>query len=152
METMKIAGTKTVAARMAMAAAVVALSACSSMGMDAKAPAAGTLTLSGAQEVPPVQTSASGTGQITVAADGSVSGSVKTTGIAATMAHIHIGAAGVAGPVIIPLTKTADDTWSVPAGAKLTAEQMAAYKAGGLYVNVHSNDHKPGEIRAQLKP
>jgi hypothetical protein len=109
------------------------------------------VTLSGAQEVPAVTTAASGSGTITVNADKSVSGSVSTTGVAGTMAHIHNGAAGANGPVIIPLTKNGD-TWSVPAGAKLTDEQYAAYKAGHLYVNVHSAANKGGEIRGQLKP
>jgi hypothetical protein len=108
--------------------------------------------LSGAQEVPAVSTSASGHAMITVAADGSVSGSVKTSGVMGTMAHIHMGAMGANGGVIVPLSKTDDNTWSVPAGAKLTAEQLAAYQAGGLYVNVHSAANKGGEIRAQLKP
>ena len=110
------------------------------------------LTLSGSQEVPPVTTSGSGSGMITVDADKSVSGSVTTTGVNAVAAHIHMGAAGKNGPIIIPLTKSGDSTWSVPAGAKLTDEQYAAFKAGGLYVNVHSPTHKPGEIRAQLQP
>ncbi len=113
---------------------------------------AGQLELSGAQEVPPVTTAATGAGDITVAADGAVSGSVKTTGVAGTMAHIHVAAMGKNGPVIIPLTNSGDGVWSVPAGAKLTAEQMASYKAGDLYVNVHSDAHKGGEIRAQMKP
>lgn len=113
---------------------------------------AGPLELSGAQEVPPVSTAASGTGDITVAADGAVSGSVKTTGVVGTMAHIHLAAMGKNGPVIIPLTNGGDGMWTVPAGAKLSAEQMASYKAGDLYVNVHSDAHKGGEIRAQLKP
>jgi len=39
-----------------------------------------------------------------------------------------------------------------PPGSKLTDEQYASFKAGNLYVNVHSTEHKPGEIRAQLKP
>ncbi len=110
------------------------------------------LKLSGAQEVPPVTTSAAGTGSITVAADGAVSGSVTTTGLAGTMAHIHLAAMGKNGPVIIPLTKTGDGVWSVPAGAKLSAEQMKSYEAGDLYVNVHSDANKGGEIRAQMKP
>ena len=110
------------------------------------------VTLSGSQEVPPVQTSASGKGTITVNDDKSVSGSVTTKGIKATMAHIHEAAPGQNGGVAIPLTKKGDDEWTVPPGAKLTDEQYQAYKAGNLYVNVHSEAHKAGEIRGQLKP
>lgn len=110
------------------------------------------LKLSGNQEVPPVSTSATGTGKITVEDDGSVSGSITVQGLAPTMAHIHAGAAGTNGPVIIPLTKTAEGVWSVPPGAKLTAAQLASYRAGELYVNVHTDANKGGEIRAQIKP
>jgi hypothetical protein len=116
------------------------------MGADVK------VHLTGAEETPPVTTTASGSGTITIAADKSVSGTVKTTGIDGTVAHIHVGAPGVAGPPIITLTKGADGTWSVPAGSKLTDDQLASFKAGNLYVNVHSAAHAPGEIRAQLKP
>jgi hypothetical protein len=130
------------------AALVLSLAACSSMPFGNR----GHVTLSGDQEVPAVMTSATGSGTITVDADKNVSGSVTTTGVAGTMAHIHIAAAGKNGPVIIPLTKSGDSTWMVPAGAKLTDAQYEAYKAGGLYVNVHSAAHKGGEVRAQLKP
>ena len=108
------------------------------------------VTLSGANEVPPVTTSAAGGGTITVGDDGSVSGSVTTTGIAGTAAHIHEGAAGKNGPVIVPFTKEGD-TYKAPAGAKLTEAQMASLKAGGLYVNVHSAANPGGELRSQLK-
>jgi hypothetical protein len=108
--------------------------------------------LIGAEETPPVTSSATGTGTIVIAADKSVSGTIKTTGIDGTVAHIHVGAPGVAGPPIITLTKGADGTWMVPAGSKLTDDQYASFKAGNLYVNVHSAAHPPGEIRAQLKP
>jgi CHRD domain len=108
--------------------------------------------LSGAEETPPVTTSASATGIITIKADKSVSGSVKASGVDGTVAHIHVGAPGQSGPPIITLTKGADGVWSVPEGSKLTDEQYAGFKAGNLYVNVHSSEHKPGEIRAQLKP
>jgi len=81
-----------------------------------------------------------------------VKGSVKTTGVAGTAAHIHEGARGKNGPVIIPLTKSGSDTWTVPAGAKLSDAQYDAYKAGNLYVNVHSEANKGGEVRGQLAP
>lgn len=130
------------------AVAVISLAACSGMPYGNQV----RVTLGGDQEVPAVRTSASGGGAITINADKSVSGSVTTTGVAGTAAHIHIGAAGKNGPVIVPLTKSGDGTWSVPAGAKLTDAQYEAYKAGDLYVNVHSAQNKGGEIRGQLKP
>ena len=107
--------------------------------------------LSGAQEVPPVSTAGSGSGTFRVAEDGTITGSVTTKDVPGTMAHIHTGAAGTNGPVIVPLTKNGD-TYSVPEGRKLTSVQMQALKASGLYVNVHSNQHKGGEVRAQLRP
>ena len=128
------------------------LSGCAQMGNMAGMPMGDNLSLSGGQEVPPVTTAAVGTGQIRVMADGTVSGSITTTGVPGTMAHIHLGARGANGPVIIPLMGVSPGVWSVPAGAKLTAEQLEAYQAGKLYVNVHSEMNKGGEIRAQLMP
>ena len=110
------------------------------------------LSLSGAQEVPPVATSASGTGSITIGPDQSVSGSVTTTGVDGTMAHIHLAAAGQNGPVIVPMNKTAEGVWTIPAGAKLNDAQFQSFKDGNLYVNVHSAAFRGGEIRGQLKP
>ncbi|MBU3629367.1 CHRD domain-containing protein [Polynucleobacter sp. AP-Reno-20A-A9] len=109
------------------------------------------VTLTGSQEVPPVTTSASGVGAIIVAPDGSVSGTITTTGMEGTMAHIHEAPMGQNGPVIVPFIKTADNVWSAPAGAKLTEAQLQSLKSGNLYLNVHSATNKPGEIRAQLK-
>ena len=110
------------------------------------------VTLSGSQEVPAVTTSASGSGTITVGDDMSIKGSVTTTGVVGTAAHIHMAAAGQNGPVAVPLTKSGDNGWAVPAGAKLTEAQFAAFKAGNLYFNVHSDANKGGEIRGQIKP
>ncbi len=110
------------------------------------------LTLSGSQEVPPVTTSASAIASVTIGPDGSVSGTITTTGIDGTMAHIHEGAIGQNGPVIVPFVKTGDHFWSAQPGAKLTDLQLESFKNGNLYVNVHSAANKGGEIRAQLKP
>jgi len=110
------------------------------------------ITLNGAQEVPPVTTSATGSGLITVAPDKSISGSVSVKGMDSTMAHVHEGKMpNGSGPPIISLSKTADNVWVIPADTKLTDEQLQSLKSGNLYVNVHSATFKAGEIRGQLK-
>ena len=110
------------------------------------------VTLSGAQEVPANTSTASGSSNIRVAHDRSVSGGVRYTGMLATVAHIHEAPVGANGPVIVPLVKTAEGMFAVPAGTLLTPSQHASYQAGNLYVNVHSAAYPAGEIRAQLKP
>jgi hypothetical protein len=140
------------------AVSVFALAACQTMS-DAGHTVGGwfsggksvNVNLTGAEEVPAVSTSASGKGSFTVAEDGAVKGSVTTTGISGTMAHIHRGAKGANGPVAVGLVKSGD-TYSVPDGAKLSESDMKLFKSGDLYVNVHSAANKGGEIRAQLNP
>jgi CHRD domain len=110
------------------------------------------VTLTGDQEVPAVTSAAKGMGKITIGDDKSVSGGFTTNGIAGMAAHIHEAAPGKNGPPIITLEKKGDNEWAVPAGSKLTDAQYESFKAGNLYVNVHSADHKGGEIRTQLKP
>jgi hypothetical protein len=138
---------RTPASRLAQLAAVAAVGALASLSAYAQS-----ITLSGANEVPPVSSSAAGNGSVSVKDDGSVTAKVTVTGMTATAAHIHMAAAGSNGPVIVPFTKTGDNTFEAAAGAKMTPEQMAAYKAGNTYVNVHSAAHPGGEVRAQLKP
>jgi hypothetical protein len=111
-----------------------------------------TVTLSGANEVPPVTTSATGTASVTIRPDHTVTVKETVTGMTATASHIHQGAAGANGPVIVPFTKSGDNTFVTADGAKLTDAQYDAYKAGNLYVNVHTAANPGGEIRGQLKP
>jgi hypothetical protein len=132
------------------AALIFAISALGSYSSTAAA-ADIKVTLTGEQEVPPVKSAGAGTGTIIIGTDRTVSGSVKTTGIAGTVAHIHEAAPGKNGPVIVPLTKDGD-TYSVAAGTKLTDAQFASFQAGNLYVNVHTAANSGGEIRGQLKP
>jgi hypothetical protein len=102
-------------------------------------------------EVPAVNSGATGTAVITIKPDRSVSASVSVSGMTATASHIHEAAMGVNGPVIVPFTKSGDNQFIAAADAKLTEAQYAAYKAGRLYVNVHSAAFPGGEVRGQLK-
>lgn len=151
---------------MAVGMLAVALAGCQTAGAQSaatpaaptgQAPSAGqaagaNVLLSGQEEVPPVSTSAAGTGIIRVAPDRSVTGKVTYSGVNATMAHIHQGAKGSNGPPIVTLAKASDSTFVVPEGTRLTEDQFAQYKAGNLYINIHSNRYPNGELRAQLQP
>lgn len=112
----------------------------------------GAVSLSGSEETPPVTTAATATGYIRITADRSATGQIKTSGMEGTSAHIHLGAPGESGPPIITLVKGPNGLWKVPSGSTLTDQQYASFKQGNLYVNVHSAEHKGGEIRTQLKP
>ncbi|HJS76119.1 MAG TPA: CHRD domain-containing protein [Burkholderiales bacterium] len=138
-------------AKLVLAGAALALSACSSMPDWMPGSGAIKVNLSGAEEVPPLNVPGSGSGSFRVADDGTITGSVTTKEVQGTMAHIHRGAKGTNGPVIVPLDKKGD-TYTVPAGRKLTPEQIADLKAGRLYVNVHTAQNKGGEVRGQIQP
>ena len=142
---------KKLIAKLILAGAALALSACSSMPDWMPGSGAIKVNLSGAEEVPPLTVPGSGSGSFRVADDGTITGSITTKDVQGTMAHIHRGAKGANGPVIVPLSKSGD-TYSVPAGRKLTAAQMEDLKAGRLYVNVHTTRNKGGEVRGQLQP
>lgn len=109
-------------------------------------------SLTGAQEVPSSGSAATGTGSLVVnPLTRLASGSIALTGITATAAHIHLGATGANGAVIVPLTFTGAGVFSVPASTVLTADQFNAYKQGNLYFNAHSTAFSGGEIRGQIR-
>ncbi len=111
--------------------------------------------LTGAQQVPPVTTS--GTGTANMAYDPAtrvLTWSVAFSGLssAATMAHIHGPAAqGKNAGVEIWLSKKGAALSSPFSGsATLTEAQATQLKAGEMYINVHTKDHPTGEIRGQI--
>src|SRR5258708_20025246 len=99
--------------------ALVALAACATVNDMWSGSKTASVKLTGAEQNPPVKTSAAGSGSFTLAKDGSLKGSVATTGVQGTMAHIHRGAKGTNGGVAIGLAKSGD-TYSVPHAAKLS--------------------------------
>jgi hypothetical protein len=66
----------------------------------------------------------------------------------ALAAHIHLGKAGVAGPVALPLCGPCVS--GVHKRSKLTARVKAALMSGRAYVNVHTAKNPAGEIRGQV--
>ena len=106
--------------------------------------------LTGSDEVPPVRSEGSGGGKFTVSEEGLLRGSVTTKDVPGTMAHIHYGTNRENGPVVLSLDKKGD-TYRVPQGTRLAPEHVKAFKDGMLYVNVHSEQYKTGEVRGQLR-
>ena len=121
-----------------------------------------TASLSGAQEVPPVNTDASGSATVTISSDGSrLTYRVSYQGLsgAPSAAHIHFGARGENGPVILPLaegpspfsgTLTRANLERVPDGPQTFAAAVREIRQGDMYVNVHTAANPGGEIRGQL--
>jgi hypothetical protein len=136
-----------VASGIAAASAIAVLTGCAGMEYQASEQQ---VRLWGSNEVPPVQTQAYGTGVNNIAADRSVTVTLSVIDMVPTAAHIHEGAAGTNGPVIVPLNRISERAFVAPDGARLTEAQYAAYKAGNLYVNVHSARHPNGEVRSQI--
>ena len=69
----------------------------------------------------------------------------------ATAAHIHKGAAGTNGPVVVPFDAPgADGTSSGCATATAAVIDDILANRSGYYVNVHTKEHPAGAIRAQL--
>jgi hypothetical protein len=110
-------------------------------------------TLSGKNEVPPVQTAATGSAEMTLdTATHTLSWTVTFQGLSAELraAHFH-GQASVTenAPIVVPIAKRGDAS-PVKGSKVLTPEQAEALLAGRWYINVHTATHPPGEIRGQV--
>jgi LPXTG-motif cell wall-anchored protein len=112
--------------------------------------------LSGANEVPdPGDPNGTGMAMVSVQENGQVCFDIKVSNLTLPVAaaHIHKGAAGVAGPVVVPFI-TQPDADGMFSGC-VTVEDQAlvqdiAANPAGYYVNVHTPDYPKGAIRGQL--
>src|SRR5947207_11529978 len=87
-----------------------------------------TAQLSGAHEVPPVATAGTGSATVTIQGDGaSIQYQVTYSGLSGPVVagHIHLGAVGANGPIILPFTAGPS-----PMSGTLTAANFTG--AGGL--------------------
>jgi hypothetical protein len=126
-------------------------------------------TLSGQNEVPPVETSATGEAEFTAPANDTIKYRINVTGIMnASAAHIHMAKEGENGEVIAdllntPSSKEKDTAYGMIFRGNLTDSSLkgemqgktlddlaAAMDSGDAYVNVHTAEHPDGEIRGQL--
>jgi len=109
-----------------------------------------TATLTGSQETPPNNSTATGGATLLLSPDEKTARvSLTFAGLSSgqTDAHIHgPAAAGVSAPAIFPLPLGQVSDFPIT----LTAAQVQDLKNGLLYINVHSSNFPTGEIRGQF--
>ena len=135
----------------------------------AQGPPKFTINLTGSEEVPPVQTNATGTAEISafdISSD-SISYGINATNISGvTAAHTHLGKQGENGPIVATFFKyvgprpinevmeggtiTADNLEG-PMKGKPLSELAVAGANGSLYINIHTEQYPNGEIRGQIE-
>jgi hypothetical protein len=138
--------------------------------LNAYATVAGfTVELSGNEEVPPVQTDAKGSAELTAPHFDNIGYSVNVSNIdKVTMAHIHSGKIGENGPIVVTLFKTETPSTEPingnlvsgnitnanlegPMAGKTLMDLTKSMELGETYVNVHTEENPNGEIRGQIK-
>jgi hypothetical protein len=125
--------------------------------------------LAGSEEVPPVDTKATGSAEFKARHFDSIYYSVNVSNIdKVTAAHIHSGKTGENGPIVVTLFKTESPSSEVmngiltrgnitntdlegPMAGKTLIDLKKAMELGETYVNVHTEEHPNGEIRGQIK-
>ncbi len=122
-------------------------------------------SLSGQEEVPPVQTIANGTADL-VPTNDSINYFVNTTNLEGTAAgHIHLAPPGQNGPIVVTLFNITPTQYRSYFNGNLTGENLegpmqgnplseliGAMNNGTSYVNVHTKQNPNGEIRGQVIP
>ena len=130
------------------------LAACTSTDLNMDGSTVLTAAMTGAAEIPGPG-DADGSGSATIRIDPLMAGRVcydlSVSNIeTATAAHIHRGALGVAGPVVVALTapSAGSSAGCVDVAAALGTEILTM--PAGFYVNVHNARYPDGAVRGQL--
>jgi hypothetical protein len=115
-----------------------------------------TAKLSGKDEVPPVNTQATGMAQFQLSSDGKeINYDLTATNLNGfMMAHVHQGKAGENGQPVAPLSmgkgKITSSDLKGPLAGKQISNLVDLMKNGGAYVNIHTQQNQNGEIRGQI--
>jgi CHRD domain len=131
--------------------------------VSAQEPMTVIVNLTGNEEVPPVQTGATGVAEFTPMGMDSIGYSINAADIeGVTAGHVHQGAKGENGPVVVtlfkydtPMNQVSEngtikaDKLEGPMAGKQISDLAAAGGNGTLYVNVHTEKNPNGEIRGQ---
>jgi hypothetical protein len=150
-----IAGALGIGAVALIAPVIASGGALNTVGSNAEAMAIArpfTAALTGANEVPgPGDTDGTGAAAVTInPTTGEICADLRVENIAtATMAHIHRGAPGVAGPIEVTLTPPTPTSAACVMATPVLAAEIAAAPAD-FYVNVHNGDFPAGAVRGQL--
>ena len=125
--------------------------------------------MSGSEEVPPVDTKATGSAEFTAPHFDNIIYSVDVSNMDnVTVAHIHSGKTGANGPILVTLYKTESPSSKPingirtsgnitnadlegPMAGKTLIDLTKAMELGETYVNVHSEEFPNGEIRGQIQ-
>jgi hypothetical protein len=112
--------------------------------------------LKGNDEVPPVNTAATGTAHFQLSSDGKqLNYDLSTTSLKDfMMAHIHQGKTGENGQPVVELSmgkgKITSSDLQGPLAGKHISDLVNMIKSGKAYVNVHTQQNQNGEIRGQI--
>ncbi|MCI0744811.1 MAG: PQQ-dependent sugar dehydrogenase [Verrucomicrobia subdivision 3 bacterium] len=127
--------------------------------------------MTGAEEVPPVQTDARALARFTLNPDGTLSYELRATGPIedATQAHIHVGGRKQNGPVVLFLfgfdpagqdfqagdliasgTVNDSDVIERPGFTPTISNLVQRIRQGRTYANLHTIAHPGGEVRGQI--
>ena len=111
--------------------------------------------LNGMAEVPAVTTPATGVAEFSLSSDfTSINYRIQVEGLSGAImgAHLHEGAAGTNGPVVVNLTPNVvgNTIQGTISGAELTPELIIELLESNIYLNVHTAANMNGEIRAQI--
>ncbi len=120
--------------------------------------------LTGKEEVPPVNSNATGTVQLTLQGEEGIDYIVNATSIrGVTEGHLHLGQKGENGLIVFTLFRPdapidqisenetiTEDEFVGPLKGKSISDLTTAIGNGSIYANIHTQENPNGEIRGQI--